>query len=103
MTAVEQFLTSLSLQQQHLLLLLFSLVSVHTSPELNDFAYLHTLLSSLPLLPCSQGIIPLLCLKGVYQLETRVEDNDNNDDKRMVDVVKSDGIEPNKDGYDECM
>ena len=111
---ITTFLQTLTIQQQYLLLLIFTSIPIYDYPEFDDFSRLHSLLMHLPLIDNPSGVIPLLCLKGVYQLEKKYlqKRNDENNEgieggeccskNRIKEILHSEGIAPNQEGYDEC-
>ena len=115
---VTTFLQSLTIQQQHLLLLIFTSIPIYEFSEFDDFSHLHSLLLHLPIINNPSGLIPLLCLKGVYLLEKKsMQPRENHEHHeshegtegegycsktRIDEVLHSEGIAPNQEGYDEC-
>lgn len=121
-TTITSFLQHLTIQQQYLLLFIFTSIPIYEYSTFDDFAKLHSLLMHLPLIDIPSGIIPLLCLKGVYRMEKKYlqtgdsnANNNNNEmheresgeemclsENRVIEVLQSEGMDPNKEGYDEC-
>lgn len=90
---ITDYLTSLSLFKQHLLLHVFTLLPLQ-HPEFKDYAEIWESINSSRIIPSTSGIIPLLCLRGVYAKDPS--------ESRFLEVLIDTGIAPNSEGFEEC-
>ena len=91
--SIEDYLQSLSLFKQRLLLLVFTLLPLQR-PEFKDYADIWNSINSTNVIKSTEGIISLLCLRGVYVHDTS--------ETRFLEVLENPGIAPNCEGFEEC-
>ena len=92
--SITDYLNSLSLFKQRLLLHVFTLLPLQR-PEFKEYADIWNAISASNIVPSTEGIIPLLCLRGVYVKDTS--------ESRFLEVLRNPGIAPNCDGFEECI